>query len=65
MLLVTGLLIWLASLDRPLWSRAAVEGNQRRLGGSDSRPGDDLIGGVEQGAWTELDEYQLRRLLDS
>ena len=65
MLLITGLLIWLGSLDRPLWGRPAVEGAQRRIGGSACRPGDDIIGGEEQGAWTELDEYQLRRLLDS
>jgi hypothetical protein len=65
-LLVTGLLIMLAYLDRPLPSRHAV-GRGHRLGsGSGPVPGNDSIGtAAEQYSWTELDEVQLRRLLGS
>lgn len=67
MLLITGLLILLlAGLAPPSSGRPAVGHGQRRIGRSGSVPGDDIIGAAaEQDSWTELDEYQLRRLLDS
>jgi hypothetical protein len=65
-LLVTGLLIMLAYLDRPLPSGQEVGRSRRLSSGSGRPPGNASIGDVpEQYSWTAVDEVQLRRLLDS
>lgn len=64
-LLIAGLLIMLASAERPWTSRAGGVGDRSQNGGFGPAR-DAITGSVSlQDSWTELDEYQLRRLLDS
>jgi hypothetical protein len=64
-LMVMVFLITIFSVGRPMPSRGGTADNRsqnRRFGAAE----DDVIGSVRlQYSWTELDEYQLRRLLDS
>lgn len=64
-LMIMGLLIVIVCARRPVPSRDGIAGDRLQNQGF-GHAGDDAISTVPlQDSWTELDEYQLRRLLDS